>query len=144
MAKFNDDGKGERLPLVFGQNGLDASKGFENRGDLLIKTVWRQTPWGATKMDRPGGLRSIHITPAAFTARSPTTAIAVRKESASGCGQPARQNVYGHIIHWLEHNGDPTALQFARDILVMGGRTDTDKPETKGSMKGRNSAAPMA
>ncbi|MHN82558.1 DUF839 domain-containing protein, partial [Escherichia coli] len=34
------------------------------------------------------------------------------------------------------HNGDPTALQFAWDILVMGGRTDTDKLETKGSMKG--------
>ncbi|WP_123057122.1 alkaline phosphatase PhoX, partial [Escherichia coli] len=49
---------------------------------------------------------------------------------------PRAKNVYGHIIHWLEHNGDPTALQFAWDILVMGGRTDTDKPETKGSMKG--------
>ncbi|WP_256741626.1 alkaline phosphatase PhoX, partial [Cronobacter sakazakii] len=35
-----------------------------------------------------------------------------------------------------EQNGDPTALAFAWDILVMGGRTDTDKPEAKGSMKG--------
>ena len=52
MAKFNDDGKGEWLPLVFGQNGLDASKGFENRGDLLIKTRLAADA-GATKMDRP-------------------------------------------------------------------------------------------
>ncbi|PJW22598.1 alkaline phosphatase PhoX, partial [Escherichia coli] len=48
--------------------------------------------------------------------------------------KPRASNVCGHIIHWLEHNGDPTALQFAWDILVMGGRTDPDKPDTKGSM----------
>ncbi|MHA0126923.1 alkaline phosphatase PhoX, partial [Escherichia coli] len=52
-AKFNDDGKGEWLPLVFGQNGLDASKGFENQGDLLIKTRLAADAVGATKMDRP-------------------------------------------------------------------------------------------
>ncbi|ELW5838436.1 DUF839 domain-containing protein, partial [Escherichia coli] len=53
VAKFNDDGKGEWLPLVFGQNGLDASKGFENQGDLLIKTRLAADAVGATKMDRP-------------------------------------------------------------------------------------------
>ena len=32
VAKFNDDGSGTWLPLVYGQSGLDETKGFTSQG----------------------------------------------------------------------------------------------------------------
>ena len=49
VARFNDDGSGDWLPLIFGENGLDQSKGFDNQGDLLIKTRLAADTVGATK-----------------------------------------------------------------------------------------------
>ncbi|ELY3465661.1 PhoX family phosphatase [Cronobacter universalis] len=137
VAKFNDDGKGEWLPLVFGQNGLDASKGFENQGDLLIKTRLAADAVGATKMDRPEWIAvDPYHTGSVYCTLTNNSDRGKEGKAPVDAANPRAKNVYGHIMHWLEQNGDPTALAFAWDILVMGGRTDTDKPEAKGSMKG--------
>ncbi len=32
VARFNDDGSGDWLPLIFGENGLDQKQGFRQSG----------------------------------------------------------------------------------------------------------------
>jgi len=53
VAKFNDDGSGDWLPLVHGRNGLTAANGFSDEGDVLVKTRLAASAVGATRMDRP-------------------------------------------------------------------------------------------
>ena len=54
VAEFNEDGSGDWLPLIFGQNGRIKATVLQ-AGDLLIKTRLAADVVGATKMDRPGG-----------------------------------------------------------------------------------------
>jgi secreted PhoX family phosphatase len=44
---------------------------------------------------------------------------------------PRKNNLFGHIIHWLEDNNDPAATAFRWDIFALAGRPDATAPEHK-------------
>jgi secreted PhoX family phosphatase len=145
VARFNEDGSGDWLPLIFGQNGLDKSNGFENQGDLLIKTRLAADAVGATKMDRPEWIAvDPHASGSVYCTLTNNSDRGKEGKAPVDAANPRANNVFGHIMHWHEEGADPAAARFKWDILVMGGRTDSDDPKAKGSMQGRPSAAPMA
>ncbi|MBV6541464.1 PhoX family phosphatase [Ursidibacter maritimus] len=137
VAKFNEDGSGEWLPLVFGQNGLTPENGFADQGEVLVKTRMAGDVLGATKMDRPEWISadpfesgSLYCTLTNNSERG--------KEGKPGtdAANPRNNNRFGHIIRWKEKNGDGTELSFKWDIFVLAGNPDSPKEEHRGNIMG--------
>lgn len=137
VAKFNEDGSGEWLPLVFGQGPLTSTNGFNDQGEVLINTRRAADLVGATKMDRPEWISvdpnrpgSVYCTLTNNNDRG--------KEGKPGAdaANPRVNNLFGHIIHWQEQQADVAQLAFNWDILALGGSPFAQKEEHKGNHQG--------
>jgi secreted PhoX family phosphatase len=116
-AKFNDDGTGEWLALVYGENGLDESNGFTSQADVLVNTRTAADLVGATPMDRPEwGTVDPQTRAVYFT----LTNNSQRSADETDAANPRGPNPFGHIIRWHEDGGQE-ALTFAWDIFVIAG-----------------------
>lgn len=143
VAKFNEDGSGDWLPLIFGENGLDQSNGFDNQGDLLIKTRLAADKVGATKMDRPEWIAvDTHVKGSVYCTLTNNSDRGKEGKAPVDAANPRANNQFGHIMHWREENADPASAKFKWDILVLAGRTDSDDPKVKGSMQGAEFGSP--
>ncbi|WP_066568421.1 PhoX family phosphatase [Snodgrassella sp. CFCC 13594] len=143
VARFNEDGSGDWLPLVQGEGKLTAENGFADQGELLVKTRMAADVVGATKMDRP---EWIAVDP--YRAGSVYCTLTNNSQRGSegkpgvDAANPRAKNLFGHIMHWQEKQGNPTAGSFNWDILVLAGRHDTQDARFKGSMKGAEFGSP--
>lgn len=116
VAKFNDDGSGDWLPLVYGQNGLDAANGFRDQADVLVNTRLAAGLVGATPMDRPEwGAVDPNNGDVYFTLTNNSG-----RAVADGAN-PRTQNRHGHIIRWQEADGNHASITFNWDIFIFGG-----------------------
>ncbi|MFB2736686.1 PhoX family protein [Umezakia ovalisporum] len=162
VAKFNDNGTGQWLPLVYGQNGLTPENGFNSQAEVLIKTRQAADRVGATMMDRPewtavrpriGGFNEIEVyctltnnsrrgtTPASVNAVDGSTRGGSARPPVDGAN-PRRDNGYGHIIRWRETGRTVTATTFDWDIFVeCGDKLDADANH-KGNINGDDLGAP--
>lgn len=141
VAKFNADGSGQWLPLVFGQGPLTAANAtyaFADQADVLVNTRLAADAVGATKMDRPEWVAvnpangEVYLTLTNTNASSrPITATDAANprfyndpKGAAGTAQTGNPN--GHIIR-LHETGDTTeATTFAWDIYAFGAGADLD------------------
>jgi secreted PhoX family phosphatase len=142
VARFNADGTGQWLPLVWGQNGLTPENGFADQGEVLIKTRQAADRLGATMMDRPewGAAHpetgEVYMTLTNNSRRGDTPPSSNNPNGTTNAGSakppvdaanPRPDNDYGHIIRWREKDGLVTATTFEWDIFVQCG----DKVTTK-------------
>lgn len=142
VARFNADGSGVWLPLVWGQNGLTPENGFADQGEVLIKTRQAADRLGATMMDRPewGAVhpktREVYMTMTNNSRRGNTPVSSNNPNGANSAGganpavdasNPRPDNDFGHIVRWRETGNRVTATTFEWDLFVQCGDKSTTK-----------------
>lgn len=124
VAKFNEDGTGEWLSLVFGQGALTAANGFRDQADVLLNTRAAADAVGATKMDRPEWGA---VDPATGAVYFTLTNNADRTAEQVDAANPRPGNRTGQIIRWRERGDDPTAIAFEWDLFLLAGPPDNSR-----------------
>ncbi len=119
VARFNDDGSGEWLALVHGQNGLDLASGFADQAEVLLNARAAADRVGATPMDRPEWVavhphsREVYVTLTNNDGRG--------SQQPTDKANPRPNNLHGQILRWNEEGGDPTATRFEWEIFLLAG-----------------------
>ncbi|MCE2949118.1 MAG: PhoX family protein [bacterium] len=152
VAKFNSDGTGNWLPLVYdptNANGLGPANGWADQGDVVIRARQAADRVGATMMDRPEWIavhpttREVYCTLTNNTRRGTNPPSSNSPAGTTGGGSarppvdaanPRPDNRYGHIIRWRETSNDVAATTFEWDIFVLAGDSLSAAPNLQGNI----------
>ncbi|MEM8793679.1 MAG: PhoX family phosphatase [Pseudomonadota bacterium] len=117
VARFNDDGTIDWLPLVHGTGPLTAENGFASQADIAIDTRLAADALGATPMDRPEDIQP-RGDGAVYLMLTNNTR---RKPDQVNAANPRPESAFGHIIEVKEEGGDHAATRGTWEILVKCG-----------------------
>lgn len=141
VAKFNGDQTGQWIELSQGKNGLNPANGFENQGDVLIKSRQASDLVGATKMDRPEWIAIDPNTSEVYCTLTNNTRRSAENRPAVDAANPRANNAMGNIIKWKE-SGDFDSDRFTWEHFVLAGDPNNARPEAKGNIKGDSFGSP--
>ncbi|KRC79088.1 PhoX family protein [Sphingomonas sp. Root241] len=141
VAKFNADGTGTWLPLVFGQNGITSAAAtypFADQADVLVNARLAADVVGATPMDRPEWTAVNPVTGEVYLTLTNNNA-ALRPLGGTDAANPRHYNdpfgptntaqfgnPNGHIIRLREAGDTTEATTFTWDIYLFGAGADLD------------------
>ncbi len=123
-AAFHEDGKGEWLPLVFGQGGLTRRNGFASQAEVLLNARRAADIVGATTMDRPEWVTVHPTTREVFVTLTNNKHRGKKEDQDTNSANPRKDNRHGQIIRFNEAGADPTATTFNWELFLLAG----DKP----------------
>ncbi|MES2056774.1 MAG: alkaline phosphatase PhoX [Pseudomonadota bacterium] len=138
VAKFNADGSGQWLPLVFGTGPLTAGNpayAFSSQADVLINARLAGDALGATRMDRPEwtavnpATGEMYCTLTNNSSRNTGNTDAANPRAYTdpkSTGGQTNGNANGHIIRLRESGDTSEATSFAWDIYAFGAGSDLD------------------
>jgi hypothetical protein len=119
VAKFNDDGSGEWIPVVHSDPRLSGA--FGSQAEVLIRTREAADLLGATKMDRPEDFQRDAATGRVYLALTNNTNRGKEGSPGPDAANPRAANAYGHIIEITELFADPGELRFTWEIFMLCG-----------------------
>ncbi len=117
VARFNDDGTVDWLPLVHGEGPLTAENGFNSQADVVIDARLAADALGATPMDRPEDAQPRGDGTAYIMLTNNTR----RKADQVDAANPRAESSFGHIIEIKEDGGNHAATKGTWSILVKCG-----------------------
>ncbi|MTI12123.1 PhoX family protein [Sansalvadorimonas verongulae] len=120
-AAFHEDGKGEWLPLIFGQGGLTRRNGFRSQADVLINARRAADIAGATTMDRPEWVAVHPQTREVFVTLTNNKHRGKKEDQPTNAANPRVDNRHGQIIRFNEQGADPTATTFDWEMFLLAG-----------------------
>ena len=115
VAKFDENGTGVWVPLLFGTGPFTPANGWVDQADVLIRTRMAADAVGATRMHRPEWIAENPTSKDVFVALTNGTG----NNAAYNSGRDP--NPYGHIVRLREPNGDHTLRTFEWDIFILAG-----------------------
>lgn len=136
VARFNADGSGTWLPLVFGQVpnrpavGSEPEYAFASQADILVNARLAADALGATPMDRPEWTATNPVTGEIYLTLTNNNA-SLRPLNGTDAANPRHYNdpkgtraqygnPNGHIIRLRENGDDNAATGFRWDIYLFG------------------------
>lgn len=117
VARFDEDGTVEWMPLIHGNGPLTAENGFDSQADVMIDTRIAADLLGATPMDRPEDAQPGPNGTAYVMLTNNTR----RKPEDVNAANPRPESSFGHIIEIKEAGEDHAATTGTWSILVKCG-----------------------
>ena len=143
VARFNDDGTGDWLPLVHGNTGLTARTDSPTRAKYSSRPgsqpAWSGQPGWTGRNGWPCDPR----TGAVYVTLTNNTSPAKVLSKAN----PRKPNTWGHIVRWQETDGNHTSTTFEWDLFLQTGLvreagTDHDRREQGSDRPNRDLVRP--
>lgn len=131
VAKFNEDMKGEWLPLTEEVLGMSAA-------EICFNTRAAASKAGGTTMDRPEWVTSNPNAAEVYVALTNNKNRGVKPnaggdDTSVNPANPRENNVYGQIVRWMPEGGNHAANGFDWDIYALAGNPDVGEGLNKGS-----------
>ncbi len=153
VARFNDDGTGEWLPLGYGQGPLTAENGFKDQGDVLIKTRLAADLLEPTTMDRPEDIEVNPVNKKVYMVMTKNDRRLAEGEAAAkeqpvnreiNAANPRPVNQDGHIIEVTEDGDDYAAPKFTWDIFLLCGHPSDETAKFGDEQFERSAISPIS
>lgn len=120
VARFNADGSGNWLPLVYGAGPL-VQPAFSDQADVLIRTRQAAAALGATKMARPEDIDVNPVTKKVYAVMTGNSGAEVNAANPRSGASSIAGNGLGHVIEITEAGGDNAALTFRWEVVLLCG-----------------------
>lgn len=121
VARFEPDGTGVWLPLVFGTGPLTAENGFASQAEVLVNTRGAADLLGATKMDRPEDIEANPVTGKVYIVLTNNVDRATEGKPGTNESNPRPVNKHGHILEVEEEDNDHAATRFRWEVFLLCG-----------------------
>lgn len=119
VARFEDDGRLEWLPMNYGDGPLTEKSGFRNQGDVCLDTRKAADLLGATPMDRP---EDVEVNPNNGRVYAMLTNNSERKAGQLNAANPRAHNGHGQIVEFWPEDGDHANTRFQWDMFLLAGK----------------------